>query len=83
MRFTGTSGDNLVQPPAQAERPIASCAGPCTHGILTSPRMETQQPLWENTNTALVILTVKKSFLMLRGRHLLVQLEAVASNPVT
>lgn len=67
-----SSGSNS---PAQAGTPRAACPGLCPDGFFwIYPIMETPQPVWETSASALSS-SVKKCFLMFS--------EAIASDPVT
>ena len=49
LRWEGTSGGHLVQPPAQAGTPRASWRGPCPDDFWVFPKVETPQPPWASS----------------------------------
>ena len=66
LRWEGTAHDCLVQPPhSEQDHPETGWSGPCPISFWVSPGMETPQRV-----QCLVILTIKKVFLMFQGNLL-------------
>jgi len=64
LRFGGASGDHMIQLPARAGSPGASCPGPCPDGFLNVSKDGESTTSLGKLCQCLVTLTMKKHFVM-------------------